>query len=309
MIYSRLLKSFDKIRPQREDDNKIMCSNQQDHLFFTTIKRQKYGVAVFMLLCSYLIGSAQCISVNQSFQSGEKVMYNAYYNWHFIWLNAGEVTFEVQHKTYQNKKVLKLSSIGSTFKNYDFFYKVRDTFEAYVDTLSLLPYLANRRSNEGGSSVYETYRFDRDNKVIRAIIKNEESEDFIYPDIIWKDCTYDLISMVYAARNIDFGKYRTNDKIPIRMAVDGNIYDLYIRYLGKETITTRDDRTFRCLKFSPLLMEGTIFKSGEDMTVWVTDDMNHLPIIVEAKILIGSVKAILSTADGLRYPLLSEIIE
>ena len=93
------------------------------------------------------------------------------------------------------------------------------------------------------------------------------------------------------------------------MVVDGEIHDIYIRYLGKETIKNRDGRTFKCLKFSPLLVEGTIFESGEDMTVWVTDDANRIPIIVEAKILIGSVKAVFVDAINTRHPITAEVID
>ena len=85
------------------------------------------------------------------------------------------------------------------------------------------------------------------------------------------------------------------------------IHDIYIRYLGKERIKNRDGRKFDCLKFKPLLVEGTIFESGEDMTVWVTDDQNRVPIIVEAKILIGSVKAVFVDAKGLRSPMTAEV--
>ena len=56
-----------------------------------------------------------------------------------------------------------------------------------------------------------------------------------------------------------------------------------------------------------MLVEGTIFKGGEDLFVWVTDDMNKIPILVEAKILVGSVKAVLSGMEGLKYPVTSRI--
>ena len=42
-----------------------------------------------------------------------------------------------------------------------------------------------------------------------------------------------------------------------------------------------------------MLVKGTIFKGGEDLLVWVTDDNKRVPVLVEAKILVGSVKAIL----------------
>jgi len=57
------------------------------------------------------------------------------------------------------------------------------------------------------------------------------------------------------------------------------------------------------------LVDGTIFKGGEGMTVWVTDDKNKIPVMVEAQILVGSVKAILTNATGLRYPLTAKISE
>lgn len=39
------------------------------------------------------------------------------------------------------------------------------------------------------------------------------------------------------------------------------------------------------------------------MFVWVTDDANRIPVLVESKILVGSVKAYLSGTKGLRHPI------
>jgi len=84
---------------------------------------------------------------------------------------------------------------------------------------------------------------------------------------------------------------------------------LYVRYLGKEILKTHDKRKFKTIKFSALLIEGTIFNGGEDLTVWVTDDLNRIPVLVEAKILIGSVKATVLDMENLKFPLTSEIKE
>ncbi|NJK87753.1 MAG: DUF3108 domain-containing protein [Bacteroidales bacterium] len=75
---------------------------------------------------------------------------------------------------------------------------------------------------------------------------------------------------------------------------------MFIRYLGKETIETKEGIKYNCIKFSSLLVEGTIFKGGEDLIVWVTDDKNRVPVLVQAKILVGSVKAYLTGTEGLR---------
>jgi hypothetical protein len=55
------------------------------------------------------------------------------------------------------------------------------------------------------------------------------------------------------------------------------------------------------------MIEGTIFKSGEALYIWITDDKNHLPILVEAKILVGSVKALFKGAENLRNPFSAKI--
>jgi len=249
---------------------------------------------------------SQCREENTAFQGGEEVVYNAYYNWGFIWVNAGIVTFSVEDTVYKNDPAYFLSAYGQTYKSYDFLYKVRDTFEVFVDTLSLRPFEFKRVTNEGSTHSHHNYVFDRKDSLIYTSISKDNKP---YKDslLIWKDCSFDLLSMVYKARNIDFDNYLPGDRIPIRMIVDGKIYDLYVTYKGKETVKNKEGRKFRCYVFSPLLVEGTIFTSGEGMTVWVTDDDNRIPIIVKAKILIGSVKAMFVSAKGLRHPMEAEI--
>ena len=39
-----------------------------------------------------------------------------------------------------------------------------------------------------------------------------------------------------------------------------------------------------------MLQEGRVFKDQEDMTVWISDDKNRIPVRVQTDILIGSIK-------------------
>jgi len=88
------------------------------------------------------------------------------------------------------------------------------------------------------------------------------------------------------------------------MFLDNEVYEMYVRYLGKETIRTKYGK-FRAIKFKPLLIKGTIFEGGEKMTVWVSDDRNHVPIRIESPISVGSVKIDMISYKNLRYPLTS----
>ena len=113
-------------------------------------------------------------------------------------------------------------------------------------------------------------------------------------------CTNDIGTAIYYTRCLDFSKSKKNDTIPITFVLDGKVYYSYIRYLGKEIINSELLGNVRCIKFSPKLVEGTIFKGGEGMVVWVTDDENKIPIYVETPIIVGVIKVKLSGYYGLR---------
>jgi len=55
----------------------------------------------------------------------------------------------------------------------------------------------------------------------------------------------------------DFSKYKVNDKIPFSMFLDNEIFNMYIRYLGKETVKTRYGK-FKPLNSSLFLSKGHI---------------------------------------------------
>ncbi|MBC7829258.1 MAG: DUF3108 domain-containing protein, partial [Chitinophagaceae bacterium] len=88
--------------------------------------------------------------------------------------------------------------------------------------------------------------------------------------------------------------------------LDKEIFNMYIRYVGKETVKTKYGK-FRAIKFKPLLVKGTIFEGGEKMTVWVSDDPNHVPVRIESPISVGSVKVDMIGFNGRRHPLSSLI--
>ena len=78
----------------------------------------------------------------------------------------------------------------------------------------------------------------------------------------------------------------------LAFVLDGKVYPSYVRYLGKEVIKTDLLGYVKCIKFRPRLISGSLFKEGEGMTVWVTDDENKMPVYVETQIVVGMVKVV-----------------
>jgi len=255
---------------------------------------------LFLLLSKHTFSQKSDCSVSSvSFRSGEIVTYRAVYNWGFIWINAADVVFSIKDTTYYGKPSFHFKSLGWSLKQYDWFYKVRDRFESIVDKDSLKPYWFERDTHEGGYNAFNRYDYDYSDNFLQ-IVSETSNRPFKKEKLPLKPCTFDVLSAIYYCRTINFNSLSINQKLPLTMAVDNEIFNLYIRYLGKETLKTHDGKEYQTIKFSAKLVEGTIFKGGEDLLVWVTDDKYRIPVLVEAKILIGSVKAVLKTVEGHR---------
>jgi hypothetical protein len=77
------------------------------------------------------------------------------------------------------------------------------------------------------------------------------------------------------------------------------VYNLNFTYLGKETIKT-DLGKVKCIKLRPKLVVDRVFKGTNDMTVWISDDENKIPIRVQTEIQVGSVKVDITGYSNLK---------
>lgn len=266
-------------------------------------------ILLFLFALNALFVSAQnnpCQRKNNAFQAGEKLSYVITYNWFLVWTDVGGVDFEVKKDKMFGQEVLNLKGTGVTFSFYDWFYQVRDVYQSWVNPDNLLPVYYHRDVNEDGYIIDYKYKYDFDNLVAyseRIKTRKPFKQDTV--DIF--PCTYDVISVIYQARNIDFTKYKKNEKIPFKILLDNEIHEVYIRYKGKEVKKVRGVGKFDTILFTGSLVAGDVFKGGEDLKIWVTDDENQIPVWIESPIIVGTVKARLVSYDGLRHPLKSMI--
>jgi hypothetical protein len=231
---------------------------------------------------------------NVAFKVDEEVSFTVFYAVAGIYVNAGTATFTSKLETINNRPVYHVTGEGKTNGSYDWIYKVRDKYETYIDTATMQPLKFVRNVNEGGYKKYQNITF------------NKTANTAIATDGVFKvpACVQDVVSAMYYARNIDFSKLNPEDKIPFSMFLDNDVYNMYIRYVGREEIKTKYGK-FMALKIKPLLLKGQIFEGGENMTVWVSDDANHIPVRVESPLVVGKVKIDMMSHANLRHPLSS----
>lgn len=241
-------------------------------------------------------GDDFCGVRNKAFKAGEILTYTIFYNVAGIYINAGTASFNTTLESLGSVPVYHVVGTGTSNSSYDFIFKVRDRYESFFDTTTLQPYKFIRRIDEGGYKKYENVTF------------NQQTNTAVSTAGAYKipNCIQDVMSAVYYARNINFDSYKINDLIPFSMFLDNQVYNLHIRYLGREKIKTKYGK-FNSIKFKPLLVKGTIFEGGEKMTVWVSDDGNHIPLRIESPIKVGSVKVDMMGYKNNRYPVTSLI--
>ena len=88
--------------------------------------------------------------------------------------------------------------------------------------------------------------------------------------------------------------------------MDDEIWTLKIKYVGDEIVKIKSGK-YKCHKFVPVIQTGRLFKNESDVNFWVTNDENRIPILVKAKIPVGSIKMHLVEWSGLKNKLTSKI--
>lgn len=248
-----------------------------------------------LLLCSQYTILAQYLPAkqeNKAFKRGEKLTYRIHYGL----VDAVTASLEVtqDNKKFGGRNTLHVVGIGRSRGTFDFFFKVRDRYESYIDEEALVPWFFGRRVDEGGYKISQNYTFNHAKGTVHC-------EDRTTTTVKMVKNTQDMISGFYYARTLDLGNLKMNQIVSVPTIVDGEMFTQQIKFKGKEMVKTNWG-LIRCLKFVPIVQRGRIFKKEEDLLVWISDDVNHVPIKAKAEILFGSIKLELTGYSGIMQP-------
>lgn len=252
-------------------------------------------IIILLTFSPVAISQESCVEKPYSFATGEQLRYEISYNWGFIWINAGEVHFNASEINYENQESYHFYSTGSSYSRWDWLFKVRDTFEVFSRKSDLKPLFYRRHTLEGGFRIQNRYYYDKQQNAYLAEM-NETRKGFREDTIPVSDCIYDVLTATYVARSIDFSEYTTGDTIRLKLLLDGRTFQLPVVFKGSEQIKNRDGKWWDCILFTAVLDRGTMFKPGEELLIWVSDDSHRIPIMMEAKIAVGSIKIYLKSA-------------
>jgi len=299
-----LTKNLKKKKPGKKSRTK----NQDINPDKNQVRNLVFKICFLLIWLSAFVYSDRVWAQNFDlpFKNGEYARYGAYYNLNFIWIQSGDVEFDADTVQYKQQKAWHLKATGKSLKAYDLFFTVRDTFETFCNFNTFRPIFSSRVMNHAKVNSVHQYWFDYSSGNILTKIKQAEKPVF-QARLPLPGNTFDLLATAYNFRMYDYDKLFVGQKVPYRMVIDKQVDDLFFRYLGKENVKTRNGKEYRCQKVSVYLLQGDFFPEGEYMKIWFTDDKNHLPVQVETKVLLGSVKALLLETKEMKYPLTSQI--
>ncbi len=232
------------------------------------------------------------------FKDGESLTYVLSYTWGGVNTDVGEGVATLKY----DNGIYNALVTGHTYKFYDLFFKVREHFESNFDETTMRPLSFYRNTLEGKYRMVNEYKFDNESYTIEATTRKRDDQP---KDSLLQGTaeTYDLVTLFYLCRSIDFNNVPIGEKQPISFAIDREIYNLYFIFKGREVKKIKGLGTHNTLKFAVRLVAGEVFTGEDELIVWISDDANKIPLIFESEVLVGTVYGRLKKWENLKYPL------
>ncbi|WP_291856802.1 DUF3108 domain-containing protein [Marinilabilia sp.] len=242
-----------------------------------------------------VVGNSSSVGQQSVYQAGEELMYSL----KFGFLKGGEANLSVKDTMLKGEKVHHVIARGKTVGLADAIYKVRDRYESFIHPQTDLPVKSVRSIREGSYRYYNEVEYQHQH-VDSALVISQKSGEHWVPENI-----QDILSAFYFARKHKFNDdLKKGDMIEIMTYFSDELYPLRIRYKGIETIDTPLGK-LECYLFVPVTEVGRAFKNEDDMQVWISRDLNRIPVRIRFELRVGSFTCNLEQFRGLQNPISS----
>ncbi len=259
------------------------------------MKKLLIGIGILSILSTGFVAlNAYRRVTNNSFGPGEHLEYRVHYGF----LNAAEATVDVSPSLYKvnERPCYRVNVDARTLGAFDLVTRIRDTWRSYIDTSAILPQKFYTNLQENSYRKEENITFNHEANTVKAEERTEK-DVFKVPDNV-----HDLISGYYFLRTIDFSKLSSGQVIEVPAFYDDTIYNMKIRYRGKDVVKTKQGK-INVIKLNPVLPQNKLIKEEESIRIFVSDDANKVPIKVEVDFFVGSMEMDLRRDGGLKQPL------
>ena len=250
--------------------------------------------------------SAQCKIDNKYFNPGETLEMDLYIKYGLINTKGGSSKLKLENANYNGLGAYKASLIASTSGLARKIIAMDDTLSSYM-TKAIVPLEFVKRAHEGKENTNENVKYTYSNGTVNLNAKRIKNGIQRFDENLTSTtCVYDMISVIYYARTLDYAKMKKGDVKGIEFISGKKKAYMVIEHGGIEKQKANDDKKYECIKLILSITDGNsnaFTDKKEAMTVYITNDNNRLPIRLDAKMKMGSTRAIMKKYSGNRYPI------
>lgn len=229
-------------------------------------------------------------------KAGEQLKYRIHYGF----LNAGYATLTTSQTNYKGSPHLYVKGYGRTTGAVRAFFKVEDVYESYISQETGLPSYYVRNVREGGYTQHLTAAFNHENQSL--LLTDKEIPNNPTKTIKTVAGIQDMLSAFYHLRGLPKTDLKVGSVKHLNVWIDDEMFGFQLKIVGTETISTKFGK-ISALKIHPLVKDGRVFKSKESVTLWVSNDLNHIPLAIKAELAVGSLRADIDAFSNVKYPL------
>ena len=260
-------------------------------------------LTILILLAATLPLSAQL------YNPGERLDYRVAYKAMLVPnTEMATVTVQTTLDTLQGKPVYRVMGLGKIMPEYRWFFNLEDRYDIFVDTLSLRTKRFESNIHEGDYTFRSHYDYDWDSMRVHTWAQSRQRTPRT-KSMALTERSMDPVSLYFNLRSIDASTLKKGETHNLEMVLEDTIRVLKFRLLGREICRVPQKGKFRTIKLACTLgtSEGFSFTDGSEFFIWITDDKNKFPLLLESPIRIGSIRAYISDFKGLKYPLDSKV--
>ena len=279
--------------------------------FVLAIRKNSMRVIItfIMSLCvSSVLGQVDSLGVTvhrlaeqMPFKPGERLEMKATVGF----IKAAEVELQVNDSIFEvnDRPTYKLDAFARTTGIFDLISSVRDNWGSYYDTAQLIPQRFYRYLKEGRFRKNEILYFDHeaDSVIVERLHKETrklEKTDY-YPI---PNNAQDMVSGYYYMRSIDFDQLKIGDVVSVPAWYDNEYRPFRIKIAAREVLKTKFGKV-RAIVLVPIIKKDSLFEEDNTLKVWISDDLNKLPLKFQAKIYVGYLRVELKKAQNLLHPM------
>jgi len=216
----------------------------------------------------------------RAYQLGERLDFDVYLEF----VQGGTARMEVAGlEDIDGKPCYHFVSTAISSRTVDRFYKVRDRVESWRDAEGGFTRLYKKVLREGRYRCNKKVEYYPEKSAARMFRKADAEPEALQI----KGSVQDVLSALYDVRT---RKLKVGEPVFVELHDIDKQYTLQVDVLSRETVEVPAGR-FDCIVVEPRLTSAGLFRREGVIQVWLTDDANHMPVLMKSKLYFGRVWA------------------